>query len=188
MQLSKYCEYLLWKIVVNVWNHYSYEKTKPYVKSSEKKQYASDCYDCMKPGLRPGETCWYCWPNIIVLAEIAKCILSLPRSNCSCSILHLNLFNFFTKIVTNAPARLPNYTEKMAANMATLINKEMSLKLGEHLQQLRRYGSGMIIFPRYHYKSLVSTWVVRLQARVWKHVFLSFPRLSPHSCDDRRCS
>ena len=66
--------------------------------------------------------------HIAVLAVHVQSFIS----NCS-------TFLIFQRAKPNAPARLPNYTKKMAANMGTVINTEIFSKLGEQLQQLRRY-------------------------------------------------
>ena len=67
--------------------------------------------------------------------------LTPPQSRCSYSILHLKLFNFFnfSKNVTKRPSETAKLHQEMAASKAAVINTEIFSKLGEQLQQLRRY-------------------------------------------------
>ena len=64
------------------------------------------------------------------------CGLTPLQSRCSYSILHLKLFNFSTKNITKRPSETAKLHQKMAANMAAVINTEIFSKLGEQLQQL----------------------------------------------------
>ena len=50
-----------------------------------------------------------------------------------------NCSTFLQRTEPNAPVRLPKYSKKMAANMATVISREMFSKLGEQSLQLRSY-------------------------------------------------
>ena len=72
---------------------------------------------------------------ILVLVLSNKCMVS------NSSAVSLFLFNpssqtvhlFLQRASPNAPARQPNYINKMSANMAAVISTEIFLKLGEQL-------------------------------------------------------